>query len=41
MTGLLNNSQRAKALGKKERQTGAAAPALSYALTTGDVVIDR
>jgi hypothetical protein len=40
MTGLLSNSQRAKALGNKEEQKGATASTPNYALTTGDVVID-
>jgi hypothetical protein len=40
MTGILSNSQRAKALGNKEEQKGATASTPNYALTTGDVVID-
>jgi hypothetical protein len=40
MMGLLKTSQKAKALGKNEKQTGAKASTPNYALTTGDVVID-
>jgi hypothetical protein len=46
MTGFLRSSQKTKgqktkALGKNEKQNGAQASTPNYALTTGDVVIDR
>jgi hypothetical protein len=41
MTGLLKNSQRAKALGIKEEQNGAEASTPECALTTGDVVKNK